>query len=250
MRLSLRCVTVIASVFAAPLPAWAGADCPRAVIELFTSQGCSSCPAADNILAALAEDPGIVALSFPVTYWDYLGWKDTLARPEFTERQRAYAGERKDRAVYTPQLIVNGRDAVIGSDRPGIERAIEQHTRAQRGPSIAIELVSDRDTITAKLGGSADGSGAATVWLVQLDRRDTVEIGRGENKGRQVTYANVVRHMQPIGRWKGQPMSLDLPARDLLKDRNHGIALLLQTDADGRPGAILGAAILRGNPDS
>jgi hypothetical protein len=232
------------------VPATAGGDCPRAVVELFTSQGCSSCPEADRILGTLANDQSVVALSFPVTYWDYLGWKDTLARPEFTERQRAYAGERKDRAVYTPQMIVNGRDHVVGSDRAGIDRAIDRHTRAQRNPSVPITLTADRDTITAQLGGSADGMGAATVWLVQFDLRDTVEIGRGENQGRQITYSNVVRQMQPIGRWKGQPMSLDLPARDLLRDRNRGIALLLQTEVEGRPGAILGAATLYGNPDS
>lgn len=247
----MRRALLIASILAGGiLPAAAGGDCPRAVVELFTSQGCSSCPAADKILSTLADDPDVVALSFPVTYWDYLGWKDTLARPEFTERQRAYAGERKDRAVYTPQLVVNGRDHVIGSDKPGIDRVIERHTKAQRGPSVPIDLTNDDDTIAVKLGGSADGMGAATLWLVQFDRRDTVEISRGENQGRQITYSNVVRQMQPIGRWKGQPMTLDLPARDLLKGRNRGIALLLQSEVDGRPGAILGAATLYGAPDS
>ena len=248
----MRRVLILAALLAGSAsPAIAGGDSrPRAVVELFTSQGCSSCPEADRILGRLAEDPGLVALSFPVTYWDYLGWKDTLARPEFTERQRAYAGERRDRAVYTPQLIVNGRDHVVGSDRTSIDRTIERHSRAQRNPSVPIELVSDADTISVKLGGAADGMGAATLWLVQFDRRDTVEIGRGENQGRQVTYTNVVRQMQPIGRWKGQPMSIDLPARDLLAGRNRGIALLLQTEMDGRPGAILGAATLYGDPDS
>lgn len=248
----MRRVLILAALLAGSAsPAFAGGDSrPRAVVELFTSQGCSSCPEADRLLGRLAEDPGLVALSFPVTYWDYLGWKDTLARPEFTERQRAYAGERRDRAVYTPQLIVNGRDHVVGSDRTSIDRTIERHSRAQRNPSVPIELVSDADTISVKLGGAADGMGAATLWLVQFDRRDTVEIGRGENQGRQVTYTNVVRQMQPIGRWKGQPMSIDLPARDLLAGRNRGIALLLQTEMDGRPGAILGAATLYGDPDS
>jgi hypothetical protein len=248
----MRRVLILAALLAGSAsPAFAGGDSrPRAVVELFTSQGCSSCPEADRLLGRLAEDPDLVALSFPVTYWDYLGWKDTLARPEFTERQRAYAGERRDRAVYTPQLIVNGRDHVVGSDRAAIDRAIDRHARAQRNPSVPIELVSDADTISVKLGGAAEGMGAATLWLVQFDRRDTVEIGRGENQGRQITYTNVVRQMQPIGRWKGQPMSLDLPARDLLAGRNRGIALLLQTEMDGRPGAILGAATLYGDPDS
>jgi hypothetical protein len=223
-------------------------ECPRAVVELFTSQGCSSCPAADKIAGDLAEDDTLVVLSFPVTYWDYLGWKDTLARPEFTERQRAYAAERRDRAVYTPQMIVNGREHVIGSDRSALDRAIHRQTEAGRTPEVPVAMTLENDGITARGGGAPTGMGAAILWLVQFDRKDQVEIKRGENRDRVMTYTNVVRQIQPIGRWKGQEMTVDLPANDLLKNGNRGIALLLQAEAEGRPGAILGAAVLHAKP--
>ena len=111
------------------------AEPPRAVVELFTSQGCSSCPPADALLADLARQPDIVALSFPVDYWDYLGWKDTLAHSAFTARQKAYAHSRSDRQVYTPQMIVNGKKPCIGSDRAQIEKVDQGHQRrAQAAP--------------------------------------------------------------------------------------------------------------------
>src|SRR3974390_2805470 len=123
-----RYIAVVAAmiVCAAAIPGASGAGAPRAVIELFTSQGCSSCPPADKLLGELSHDPSLVTLSLPVDYWDYLGWKDTLAIHGHSNRQRAYADVRGDREVYTPQVVVNGVAFALGSDRAAIEKAIAQ----------------------------------------------------------------------------------------------------------------------------
>lgn len=226
---------------AAPGPAVAGDAGPKAVLELFTSQGCSSCPPADALMNTLARDRALVTLTYPVDYWDYLGWKDTLARPEFSQRQRAYAAFRKDRAVYTPQMVVNGREHVVGSDRAAIDRSVTGFA----GLPVMISLEAAGDVVTARIG-DADGAslGKATIWLVVYDRERVVPIGRGENKGRQVTYSNVVRQLQAIGMWKGRSMAVELPRHDLVRGPDAGVAILLQVESDGRPGAILGAAVL------
>src|SRR5947208_869101 len=113
---------------------------PRAVVELFTSQGCSSCPPADKVIGELANDPSVIALSMPIDYWDYLGWKDTLADSRFTARQKAYSQVRGDREVYTPQVVVNGSVHVIGSDRPGIEEAIGTTANATGVMSVPVTM--------------------------------------------------------------------------------------------------------------
>src|SRR5277367_2010399 len=113
---------------------------PRAVVELFTSQGCSSCPPADKIIGELAKDPSVIALSMPIDYWDYLGWKDTLADSRFSARQKAYSQVRGDREVYTPQVVVNGSEHVVGSDRAAIERAIGATKKADGVMSVPVTL--------------------------------------------------------------------------------------------------------------
>ena len=124
------------------------ADPPRAVVELFTSQGCSSCPPADALLVEYSRQPDIVALSLPVNYWDYLGWKDTLAHVAFTERQKAYAHGRSDRQVFTPQMIVNGKKSCIGSDRAQIEKAIQYTTKGRKTLPVAVNLSEQNGTVT------------------------------------------------------------------------------------------------------
>ncbi|MDR3375097.1 MAG: DUF1223 domain-containing protein [Ancalomicrobiaceae bacterium] len=218
---------------------------PKAVVELFTSQGCSSCPPADALIEKLSADRSIITLSFPVDYWDYLGWKDTFAKPDFSIRQRDYAQERGDRAVYTPQIVVDGRSHVVGSDAVAVERAVATETTHRGGLPVALSVDMVGDALVAHVGAAADPAAAkATVWLVKFGRSEVVTIGRGENSGRTVTYTHVVKEMQPIGMWKGQPMSIELPRVALMRSKNCGYALLLQTDNDGRPGPILGAATL------
>src|SRR3712207_4768784 len=187
-RLARSAAAVLLIGLAGPAVA---AAAPKAVVELFTSQGCSSCPPADQFLAELAGRPDILALTFPVDYWDYLGWKDTLAQPAFTVRQRAYASARNDKQVYTPQIVVNGLKPIVGSDRAKIESVIAKSAHSG-GLPVAVTLSETGSAVTVEIGSSPDGlSGEA--WLLPVAKAREVAIGRGENKGRTITYANVVR---------------------------------------------------------
>lgn len=218
------------------------ADPPRAVIELFTSQGCSSCPPADALLADFARQPDIVALSFPVNYWDYLGWKDTLAHAAFTARQKAYAQARSDRQVFTPQIIVNGRKSCVGSDRAKVEKTIQTTTAGS--PTLPVEVkLEERD---GKVAISIEETERTTerlaeVWLLPVLRNQTVSIARGENKGKSITYANVVRGLRRVGEWRGGSARFEVPAETARGDGD-GYVVLLQASEEARPSAILGAA--------
>jgi hypothetical protein len=177
-----------------------------AVVELFTSQGCSSCPPADANVLALADRPNVLALSFAVTYWDQLGWKDTFARPAFTERQQSYEWALKHPSVFTPQVIVDGRADTVGINRGEIEALIARESLAG-GPNVTA--AGDAITVGA---GSAPRSGA-DVWMVRYDPRvQQVPIGRGENGGRTLPEKNVVRALIKIGRWSGAQQTYRLPA--------------------------------------
>lgn len=216
---------------------------PVAVVELFTSQGCSSCPPADAVLGRLAADPDIVALTFAVDYWDYLGWKDGFAKPEFTKRQKGYALSRGEHGVYTPQAIVNGREDVVGSDETGIRDTVTRLDAAGQGLDVDVEarIVGDRVVVTVPAGQVA-ANVQASLWIAGYRLPETVEIDRGENKGRQVVYTNVVERWQVLGMWSGEPMEVELPLGDIAQDRTAGLAVILQSKKDGRPGPILGAA--------
>jgi hypothetical protein len=215
----------------------------RAVIELFTSQGCSSCPPADALLAEYAGRDDILALSFNVDYWDMLGWKDTLASHDNTERQRNYALARGDGQVYTPQAVIDGRTHVVGSNRAAIERALS----ADDGLPVPISLSLSGDSLSVAIGERAAADlPHATLWLVLYDRSVTVPIERGENTGRTITYSNVVRRLRPITMWKGEPMAVDLPKSEIKQAKVGSCAVLLQAESDGGlPGRILGAAAIR-----
>jgi len=219
---------------------------PRAVIELFTSQGCGKCPPADALLGRLAADPSLITLSFAVDYWDYLGWKDTAARPEFTQRQRAYSEVRGDRAVYTPQVVVDGRTHVVGSDRAAIDGAIADHRREAHTLTVDVDVETSSDALVVRVGDAPPAIGAtrATLWLVRYDVLRTVPIGKGENSGRTVTYSHLVKSLQPIGVWKGRAVRIELPLQETVHDGGEGCAVLLQVESDNGPGAILGARLV------
>ena len=214
---------------------------PKAVVELFTSQGCSSCPPADKLLGELAADDDLIALTVPVTIWDYLGWADTLASPAMTERQIAYARARGDRRVYTPQVVVSGLDAVVGSDRRAIRAAIRDI-----GPlPLPVALGKVAGSLKIDVGGSdAAGITEATIWLMYFDPAVTVPIGRGENRGRTITYHNVVGDMQVLGMWRGKPLTIELPLDAHQKVVDAGAVVFVQTESATGPGRIVGAAKL------
>lgn len=213
----------------------------KAVIELFTSQGCSSCPPADAFLAELAEREGILALSFNVDYWDMLGWKDTLASHDNTERQRGYASARGDGQVYTPQAVVDGRTHLVGSDRAGIEAALEEAGNL----SVPVTLSLSGDLLSVDVGGAEPGTPHAMLWLVMYEPSVSVIVERGENSGKTIAYSNVVKKLRPVAMWKGEPMSVELPRSEFKKAKASRCAVLLQAEKDGMPAEILGAATIR-----
>jgi hypothetical protein len=218
---------------------------PRAVVELFTSQGCSSCPPADKILGELAKDPSVIALSMPIDYWDYLGWKDTLADARFSARQKAYSQVRGDREVYTPQVVVNGSAHVIGSDRAGIESAIDTTRRAEGVMSVPVTMTQSGKEINVSVAASGDDAAAmhGEVWICSVSKSVPISIGRGENGGRQVTYHNVVRNLLKVGDWNGTAGSWTVSLESISREGVDAAVVYVQDGSRGKPGAMLGAAI-------
>jgi len=215
------------------------ADKGPVVVELYTSQGCSSCPPADAYLGKLAKQDNIIALSFHVTYWDYLGWKDPFALKAATKRQRAYSRHFRRGFVYTPQMVIDGQSEVVGSRQFSVDRAIGKAT--QRTDKITVSLKKGADGKVHAALPMRQASGAAeraTVWMVFFDKRHTTDIRRGENGGRKLTYHNVVRKMVRLGSWDGEKKTMALPAAEPGRD---GCAVLVQSDQTGR---ILGAAVM------
>ncbi|VWX56621.1 DUF1223 domain-containing protein [Sphingorhabdus sp. 109] len=207
------------------------------VIELFTSQGCSSCPPADLLARRLAKDGSLLVITRPVTYWDRLGWKDTLAREDNTRLQRAYASKGKEGSgVYTPQMIVNGGGGAIGSRENDIRSLVRRADRS--GPRISAATDSEgRMTVTIS-GKSAYMAG---VSLIALSSSETVRIGNGENGGRTMHYVNVVKAERKLGSWRGKPARFALTPADLAVNGADKYAIVVQ-----RPGAgpIVAAKLL------
>jgi hypothetical protein len=216
---------------------------PRAVIELFTSQGCSSCPAADKLAGELARDPSLVVMSLPVDYWDYLGWKDTLALPGHTNRQRAYSKSRGDREVYTPQVVVNGTVHVLGSDKYAIDHAITQ-TRKQEGTlALPVSLTVSGEQISVSIPAAKGAVAKGEIWLCPITKDVPVNIGRGENSGHTVTYHNVVRRWIKLGEWTGVARTFTVPLRDMTGVGADAVAVVVQSGSKEAPGNMLGATV-------
>lgn len=210
--------------------------------ELFTSQGCSSCPDADKIWADLQKRNDVVALSFSIDYWDYIGWKDTLAHHENTLRQQAYAKAMPSRQVYTPQVIVDGVDDVVGNERAKVLNAIDARSAMIKGKRLSVSLIQSGNTIQVHIG-TGQTSETATIWVAHTASSRTVKITRGENTGHLMTYTNVVRDFGAAGVWNGQDVTLQVPARSGEgSDESDGVAVWVQ---QGKLGQVLGAAQLR-----
>jgi len=217
----------------------------RAVLELFTSQGCSSCPPADALLSKYAARKDVIALSLPVDYWDYLGWKDTLANPKFSARQKHYAKERGDGRVYTPQLVVNGLTHVVGSSAEAIDEAIATTAKKLSTSRVPVKIRIDGTRLIIEAGDAPPGAQAqeSTIWLAMVHREFEVKIERGENRGKSIKYVNVVRDLNPIGMWSGKATTHTISREAVSEPGNEFCVVLLQT---GKAGPIIGAAAVGG----
>lgn len=211
----MRKAALFALILAAS-PAIAAAAKAPVLVELYTAQGCSSCAEANTLVSKLAERPGVLPLTFSVDYWDYLGWTDTFAKPEFTERQKAYVTRLKLREPYTPQVVVDGRDEAAGLKPATVEKLVRTAASSPNAsPDIRFIGPSRVDVGTARAP-----KGGAEVWLIRYDPREVeVVIKRGDNRGETVVQKNVVHEIKRLGAWRGRPQAyrLTAPAEEGLK---------------------------------
>lgn len=217
---------------------------PKAVVELFTSQGCSSCPPADKLLGKLALERETLALAWHVDYWDYLGWKDSFASKDNTRRQRRYAVSLGQNQIYTPQAVVNGRVHVVGSHEGKLRDAISKYSKGSNGLTVPIDTSFSADGMTVHVEATADSQNT-TLWIVYFNNRQSVDVKRGENHGKILEYSNVVQNIQMVGMVDDQAIRTTLPLHEIKRIGADSCALVLQrTTKDGTPGAIVGAAII------
>lgn len=231
-------VGLLIGAVAANAPASAGGNSP-VVVELFTSQGCSSCPPADEYLGELASRRDIIPLAFHVDYWNYIGWIDPYASKEMTQRQKDYVHTLNQRYVYTPEMVVNGAAHEVGSDRHGVEKLIAEAKKAPAGPLVSLTRGREGSLRVMVGGGPADH---ATVWLVKFDREHTTSVKRGENEGQALTEFQVVRTLRDVATWNGAPLDIVLDPAKTEGPGNGGVAILLQRDGNG---PIISAAMLK-----
>lgn len=181
------------------------------VVELYTSQGCSSCPPADEFFATLAADPQVIPLSLHVDYWDYIGWEDKFGDPRFTERQKAYARHAGSRMIYTPQMIVGGIDSVEGNQPHEVEAMIRKHMAVAR--EVQLQAAREGERLVIRAEAARPFEAPVRVQLVRYTPEATVEIERGENAGRTLTYRNIVTSWQAIAEWTGEaPLAIEAAA--------------------------------------
>ena len=217
---------------------------PLTVVELYTSQGCSSCPPADAYLGKLKERDGILALSFHVDYWDYIGWKDPYALPANTQRQRAYAKHLGMGYVYTPQMVVQGMAHTTGSDKGNVERLIRDVRGAKR---LDVEASTVSGGLRIEVPGGLFDDEEARILVASYDDKHDNDVARGENSGRHLAHYNVVRDMADVGVWSGEAVQVDVGEGTLAMAGRDGCAVLVQSIRTGR---ILGAADVRLQPQS
>jgi hypothetical protein len=210
------------------------------LVELFTSQGCSDCPPADQILSDLAGRSDVIALSFPITYWDMLGWRDTLASVSNTDRQKAYADAMRRPATYTPQIIVGGVDDVVGNKRERVFNAVAGHV-AGRGSRVDPEAVSlvlsyDAGELVVRISGTVPSDLSpdrpADLWVMRILSHAEVTVQGGENRDRHLVYTNIVRDITSAGSWSGGEATFSVPVA-LAQGEHDGIAVVLQHEGHG-----------------
>lgn len=214
----------------------AAAEAP-VLVELFTSQGCSDCPPADKLAGELAGLPGVQVVSLNVDYWDYLGWHDTLGRPEYSRRQQDYAKARGDGEVYTPQMVINGERHVVGSNRPAVEAAIA--AARLRAAQVPVSVATGGGMLDISVGALAGENG--TLWVMGIAPQVNVTIARGENAGASLAYHNVVRRLIKVGSWAGAAQGFKLAETALRDGECKSCVAVLQ---QGQLGRVLGLASL------
>ncbi len=230
--------TMISSVSAAEIKQ------PSGVVEVFTSQGCYSCPPADKIVGDFAKTNDVLALSWHVDYWDYLGWKDIFASKSNTQRQYRYARALQERQVYTPQAVINGRTHAVGSKRGDIDNALKTFKNSNRGMIVPINAKLNSESLKIDVSKSLDSQGA-TLYMVFFNKEQEVTIKRGENGGKTLSYHNVVHDAQALGMVKSNGLQVEFPIAEMKKRGFDGCALILQKlNAQGDPSAIIGATVI------
>jgi hypothetical protein len=233
-KFSAVCGLALAAAITAPAMAQDGT--PVVVVELYTSQGCSSCPPADEFLAELARDPMVIPLALHVDYWDYIGWADSFADPKFTARQKAYARANGSRTIYTPQMIVGGIDRVEGNAPAEVASLVMKHLMGHK--SVTLSVTHDGDRLSIRATSAQQLGENVKIQLVRYTPEKSVEIIRGENAGLTMTYHNIVTSWQVLGDWDGQaPLALDTS----YPQGGPGV-VILQTEG---PAAILAAARIK-----
>lgn len=235
MRHVVSSVTALLVMLAAISPVAARSGGPKVLLELFTSQGCSSCPPADALLPTFIARADVVALSFPVDYWDRLGWKDTLAKAEFTARQVEYARQRGDGQIYTPQIVVNGSTHVVGSREDAITEAVKRAQKSAPIVSLTLHTSEATNELVVALGVAPEHARVAdaVVTLITARREAHVSVQRGENAHRELTYHNVVREVRGLGAWTGHGREWRLPIADLQHDAANMVVVLVQKGTNG-----------------
>ncbi len=236
----MRKLLMTAIAAAAITTNFANAGEVKGVVELFTSQGCSSCPPADKVLGEVTNQGGVLALAFHVDYWDRLGWKDTFSSKAYTQRQRGYAAGFQTGTIYTPQFIVNGLAEPGSASSKSIRSAISELGSRGHSLNVPVDLTLNGGKLAINTGA---GSGNASVILVTYVRSKVVDIERGENAGRKIEYRNAVTSVRTVGKWNGTKASFNVPVGGA-----SGVAVLLQkANSAGGPGEIVGAAVASGS---
>ena len=226
----MRKLAILATGMWMALASVVSAQSGPVVVELYTSQGCSSCPPADEFLGKLAKRDDVIALSLHVDYWDYIGWKDVFADPKYTDRQHAYARAAGKRMVYTPQMVIAGQNLVVGNKPGEVGRLIRAHNNAP--PQVAISVKRNGNKVQITADPLVKGLGDLVVQMVRFSDGETVRIKRGENAGRNLAYHNVVTGLSVLKKWNGTSklsFAANLPGNDecviIVQAANHGSIL-------------------------
>ncbi len=218
---------------------------PKGVVELFTSQGCSSCPKADEFVTSIHRDKDVLALAWHVDYWDYLGWKDTFAKPDNTDRQRRYSRSFGENQIYTPQAIINGRSHTVGFKSQKIQKILTEYDNQHKGMMVPIKTALKNDVLDIEIS-HGDNTAKATLWMVYFSNQAVVKVERGENHGKTLTYSNVVRDIELVGMIEPKGLKMMLPLSEISHKGYDSCALILQQSTKyGTPGHIIGAVVIR-----